>query len=135
QTKINQLRAESTGVDIYQESLDILNDVEKLLVETLEKAEVRSFNELSRLINSTLSKYVRQDSNAKIDKNTFNIRLIDNQERSVAMSDGQQLLLSLTFISSLIQLAASRKSAQGEILTPGVIAPFVIDAPFGVLDN
>lgn len=135
QTKINQLRAESTGVDIYQESLDILNDVEKLLVETLEKAEVSSFNELSRLINSTLSKYVRQDFTAKIDKDTFNIRLIDNQDRSVAMSDGQQLLLSLTFISSLIQLAASRKSAQGEILTPGVIAPFVIDAPFGVLDN
>lgn len=51
------------------------------------------------------------------------------------MSDGQQLLLSLTFISSLIELAASRKNAQGEILTPGVIAPFVIDAPFGVLDN
>src|SRR5690606_1668402 len=24
---------------------------------------------------------------------------------------------------------------KGEILTPGAIAPFVIDAPFGVLDN
>ena len=135
QHKINQLRAESTGIDIYQESLDILYDVENLLIDTLKKAEVSSFNELSRLINITLNKYVRQDFTARIDKNTFNISLIDNQERSVAMSDGQQLLLSLTFISSLIQLAAARKNAQGQILAPGVIAPFVIDAPFGVLDN
>lgn len=135
QSRINQLRAESTGIDIYQESLDILEEVETLLENTLANAEKSSFSELSRLINNTLDKYVRQDFKAKIDKNSFNIRLIDNQERSVAMSDGQQLLLSLTFISSLIELAASRKNAQGEILTPGVIAPFVIDAPFGVLDN
>lgn len=135
QSRINQLRAESTGIDIYQESLDILSEVEGLLQDTLANAEKSSFSELSRLINQTLDKYVRQDFKAKIDKDSFNIRLIDNQQRSVAMSDGQQLLLSLTFISSLIELAASRKNAQGEILTPGVIAPFVIDAPFGVLDN
>ena len=135
QSKINQLQAQSTGIDIYQESLDILNEVESLLISTLQKAEESSFNELSKLINDTLDLYVRQDFKAKIDKETFNIRLIDNQNRNVAMSDGQQLLLSLTFISSLIQLAATRKNAQGEILTPGVIAPFVIDAPFGVLDN
>lgn len=135
QSEINQLQAQSTGIDIYQESLDILSEVESLLINTLQKAEESSFNELSKLINDTLDLYVRQDFKAKIDKETFNIRLIDNQNRSVAMSDGQQLLLSLTFISSLIQLAATRKNAQGEILTPGVIAPFVIDAPFGVLDN
>ena len=44
-------------------------------------------------------------------------------------------MLSLTFISCLIELAAHRKGASGEILTPGAIAPFIIDAPFGVLDN
>ena len=41
----------------------------------------------------------------------------------------------MTFISSLIELARERKNASGEILTPGAIAPFIIDAPFGVLDN
>ncbi len=66
---------------------------------------------------------------------SYDIRLIDRDKLKVAESDGQQLLLSLTFISCLIELAAQRKGASGEILTPGAIAPFVIDAPFGVLDN
>ncbi len=135
QNRINQLIAQSTGMNIYQESLEILTAVEELLVTTLQTAEESSFKDLSALINKTLDKYVRQAFSARIDKNTFNIRLIDKQDRQVAESDGQQLLLSLTFISSLIELAARRKDAKGEILTPGVIAPFVIDAPFGVLDN
>jgi len=135
QNRINQLIAQSTGINIYQESLEILSEVESLLINTLKTAEENSFKDLSELINKTLDKYARQAFNANIDRNTFNIRLIDKQNRPVAESDGQQLLLSLTFISSLIELAARRKDAQGEILTPGVIAPFIIDAPFGVLDN
>ena len=43
--------------------------------------------------------------------------------------------MGLTFISALIELSKKRKNASGQILTPGAIAPFVIDAPFGVLDN
>jgi DNA sulfur modification protein DndD len=68
-------------------------------------------------------------------KGSYDIRLYDRNNVQVAESDGQGLLLSLTFISSLIELARERKNASGEILTPGAIAPFIIDAPFGVLDN
>ena len=93
------------------------------------------FRDLSSRINKLLEKYVTQDYRASVNKNTYDIRLLDRDGRKVAESDGQQLLLSLTFISCLIELAAQRKGASGQILTPGAIAPFVIDAPFGVLDN
>ena len=67
--------------------------------------------------------------------NDFDIILFDRKNNKVPKSDGQSLLLSLTFISSLIHLAKDRLGASGDILIPGTSAPFVIDAPFGVLDN
>ena len=32
-------------------------------------------------------------------------------------------------------MARERKNSKGYVLTPGAVAPFVVDAPFGVLDN
>jgi len=61
--------------------------------------------------------------------------LIDRHSTIVGHSDGQSLLLSLTFISALISIAKDRAGSKGYILQPGAIAPFVIDAPFGVLDT
>lgn len=133
--KINQLSALSKGLESLQESITIIENVENLLSDTLARAEKSALSILPSMINEVLSKYVRQDYHAKLSKSTFNIQLIDRAERVVAESDGQQLLLSLTFISSLIKFASQRKKAQGEILMPGAVAPFVIDAPFGVLDN
>lgn len=132
---INKLLAQSTGLEDYRQSIDILEQVESLLNSTLEKAEQSALQRLPMMINETLEKYVRQDYRARLRKDSFNIELIDKENRVVAESDGQQLLLSLTFISSLIRLACERKNAQGEILMPGATAPFIIDAPFGVLDN
>lgn len=133
--EIDRLSAQTVGLKEYQESIVILEQVENLLIHTLENAEQSALKRLPMMINETLSKYVRQDYKARLRKDTFNIELIDKENRIVAESDGQQLLLSLTFISSLIRLARERKNAQGEILMPGATAPFIIDAPFGVLDN
>ncbi|WP_049237802.1 AAA family ATPase [Moraxella canis] len=133
--KINQLTAQTTGLETYQQSIAILEEVEKLLDTTLKEAEKSALLRLPMMINDTLGKYVRQDYKARLRKDNFNIELIDKQNRVVAESDGQQLLLSLTFIAALIRFARERKNAQGEILMPGATAPFIIDAPFGVLDN
>ena len=133
--KLKHLNSLSDGVKTYQELVDIIRQVEILLEKTLKESEESVFRDLSSRINRLLEKYVTQDYKASVDKNTYDIRLLDRYGRKVAESDGQQLLLSLTFISCLIELAAHRKGASGEILTPGAIAPFIIDAPFGVLDN
>lgn len=133
--EINRLSAQTAGIEEYQQSITILEKVEELLNTTLANAEHITLQRLPMMINETLAKYVRQDYRARLKKDSFNIELIDKENRVVAESDGQQLLLSLTFISSLIRLARERKNAKGEILMPGATAPFIIDAPFGVLDN
>lgn len=135
QNQIKQKQSLSKDLIIYQDSLEIINKVENLISNTLVTAEQSMASELPSMINNLLAKYVREDYKAAVNKNTYEIRLIDREGRKVAESDGQQLLLSLTFISCLIEFASKRKNASGEILTPGAIAPFIIDAPFGVLDN
>lgn len=133
--EIKKLSAQAAGLESYQQSIAILEQIEELLNSTLENTEKSTLQILPKMINETLEKYVRQDYRARLRKDSFNIELIDKENRIVAESDGQQLLLSLTFISSLICLARRRKNAKGEILMPGATAPFIIDAPFGVLDN
>lgn len=134
-SEILRLRSSSSEVNKYRELEDIAQKVQSTIETTLASTQKNVELKIMEKVNSFLGQFVRQDYRAKMDKNSFDIRLFDRNDLQVAESDGQGLLLSLTFISSLIELARERKNASGEILTPGAIAPFIIDAPFGVLDN
>lgn len=133
--EILRLKSSSSEVNKYRELEDIAQKVQSTIESTLASTQKNVELKIMEKVNSFLGQFVRQDYRAKMDKNSFDIRLFDRNDVQVAESDGQGLLLSLTFISSLIELARERKNASGEILTPGAIAPFIIDAPFGVLDN
>ncbi|MFY0657276.1 MAG: AAA family ATPase [Neptunomonas phycophila] len=133
--EILRLKSSSSEVNKYRELEDIAQKIQSTIESTLVSTQKNVELNIIGKVNSFLRKFVRQDYHAKMDKDSFDIRLFDRNDQKVAESDGQGLLLSLTFISSLISLARDRKNASGEILTPGAIAPFIIDAPFGVLDN
>lgn len=135
QKEILRLSSSSSEVNKYRELESIASKVQTTIEETLQLTQKDVELRIMEKVNTFLEKFVRQDFKARMDKESFDIRLYDRNNVQVAESDGQGLLLSLTFISSLIELARERKKASGEILTPGAIAPFIIDAPFGVLDN
>ncbi len=133
--ELNRLDTFSTEMQKYKELVDYSEKVEKVLQSTLSESEKDVELRIIEKVNKYLQKFVRQDYKAKLNPATFDIRLVDKNDHIVPESDGQALLLSLTFIASLIELSRERKNAQGQILTPGAIAPFVVDAPFGDLDN
>ncbi len=133
--EVLRLKSSSAEVNKYRELEEIAQKIQKMIEDTLKSTQENVELRIMEKVNSFLSQFVRQDYKAKMNKGTYDIRLYDRNNVQVAESDGQGLLLSLTFISSLIELARERKNASGEILTPGAIAPFIIDAPFGVLDN
>ncbi len=133
--EINRLDAYSSEMIKYKDLATFAEQVETLIETTLQSAEKDVEKRIIEKVNKYLKMFVRQDYTAKLNPHTFEIRLIDSSGHIVAESDGQALLLSLTFISSLIELSRERKNARGQILTPGAIAPFVVDAPFGDLDN
>lgn len=132
--KEKSMRSSQPEVQKYRRYISFINDIESELLAVLEESEASAVSILNAKINEFFDLYVRQDYKASITSD-FEITMVDRNRQVVAKSDGQALLMSLTFISSLIALAKARLNASGEILTPGAIAPFVIDAPFGVLDN
>ena len=129
-----RLGARTPEISKIKNTILFVEELEKKLREKLKSAESGSKLLLMEKINHFLELYVRQDFKAKMTED-YEIILFDRGGNKVPKSDGQSLLLSLTFISSLIYIAKERVNASGEILQPGAIAPFVIDAPFGVLDN
>jgi DNA sulfur modification protein DndD len=133
--ELNRLDTFSLEMQKYKKLVDYSEKVEGVLKTTLANSEKDVELRIIEKVNKYLSQFVRQDYKAKLNPATFDIRLVDKNNLIVPESDGQALLLSLTFIASLIELSRERKSAQGQILTPGAIAPFVVDAPFGDLDN
>jgi DNA sulfur modification protein DndD len=132
--KISRLGARTPEISLLNKRIAFAELLESKLTKLLKDTESNSRNILMTKINDFLKKYVRQDYLASLSE-SYDIVLYDNKRNKVATSDGQALLLSLTFISALISIAKERLSAKGEVLQPGATAPFVIDAPFGVLDN
>ena len=133
--ELNRLDTFSLEMQKYKELVDYCEKVENVLKSTLSASEKDVELRIIEKVNKYLEQFVRQDYKAKLNPATFDIRLVDKNNHIVPESDGQALLLNLTFIASLIELSRERKNAQGQILTPGAIAPFVVDAPFGDLDN
>jgi DNA sulfur modification protein DndD len=56
--------------------------------------------------------------------------------RTVPRSSGENQLLSLAFIAALIKFCRDRSLAKNDpLLLPGIVAPLVLDSPFGQLDS
>ncbi|MGR8998239.1 MAG: AAA family ATPase [Gammaproteobacteria bacterium] len=86
-------------------------------------------------VNKTLDKFSRHDFKIKVSEKDFRIFLKDKNDNDVGQGDGLNLLLNLTITASLISFAAKRKKVRDPILNSATVAPLVIDAPFGVLDQ
>ncbi|HHE0527708.1 TPA: AAA family ATPase [Vibrio parahaemolyticus] len=89
---------------------------------------------IAKDVNEILSTFSRKDYSVRV-SDTFNFELVREDGNIVAKSKGEKLLLNLAFVSALINMAEQRSKADGKFLQPGTVAPFIIDAPFGELDE
>ena len=121
--------------------LHSLNNYKKMIQEMIQRCEDKldEYESSSKAIiaaqvNEILTKFSRKDYQVKLTEN-YEFFLVREDGKKVAKSKGENLLLNLSFISALIKHAADRESASGKFLISGTTAPFVIDAPFGELDE
>ncbi|WP_428100517.1 AAA family ATPase [Candidatus Rariloculus sp.] len=85
-------------------------------------------------VNEFLKQFSRKHYEVRVSE-SFEFFLARTDGMVVAKSQGEKLLLNLAFVSALIQHARLRQNATGRFLVRGTVAPFVIDAPFGELDE
>lgn len=112
----------------------LLEDAAKFLEVLLKGYEEDARKTIEKQVNSVLAKVAHRDYKCKLNSD-FSIELTYADGRSTPKSGGENQLLSLVFIASLVKFAASRANSNDFILKPGTIAPLVLDAPFGQLDT
>ena len=100
----------------------------------LNETEKESKLLIAKDVNDMLNTFSRKDFSVKV-TDSFSFELVSSDGDVVAKSKGERLLLNLSFVSALIKMAAQRSKASGKFLQPGTVAPFIIDAPFGELDE
>lgn len=130
---LKRLKSTNNNAEEYKNIITFIKNIAKKLGDAINEAESSAKPRIREKINEFLSQYASKGFTVGIDDN-FNISLYDSGEKVQQKSDGEERLLSLTFISSLIYFSKIRKGASGSILTPGAVAPFILDAPFGDLD-
>ncbi len=112
----------------------LLEDAAKFLEVLLKGYEEDARKTIEKQVNSVLEKVAHRDYKCKLNAD-FSIELTYADGRSTPKSGGENQLLSLVFIASLVKFAASRANDNEFILKPGTIAPLVLDAPLGQLDT
>jgi DNA sulfur modification protein DndD len=112
----------------------LIEDGMKFLGVFLKGYEEEARKTIEKQVNSILEQVAHRDYKCKLNPD-FSIELTFADGRSTPKSGGENQLLSLVFIASLVKFAASRANKDDLILKPGTIAPLVLDAPFGQLDT
>lgn len=106
----------------------------ELLSGLLKQYEEQARKTIQDEINDILKQVAHRDYQCRLKPN-FSIELTFSDGRLTPKSGGENQLLSLVFIASLVKYAASRIDDDDLILKPGTVAPLVLDAPFGQLDT
>jgi DNA sulfur modification protein DndD len=113
---------------------DVLTEMIDRCRRRLDAFEDSARSSMAGSVNSILENFSRKDYSIKVSKD-FDFELCDKNGDLVRKSKGENLLLNLAFVSGLIDQAQKRVNASGDFLISGATAPFVIDAPFGELDE
>jgi DNA sulfur modification protein DndD len=104
-----------------------------LLTSMLREYEKTARGTLQSEVNGILEKIAHKDYTCRLNPD-FRLELILSN-RVNPKSGGENQLLSLVFVASLIRFAASRIDDNDLLLKPGTVAPLILDAPLGQLDE
>ncbi len=132
--KRDKILATNTAAQGLTRKKSLLDATIQKLSSELELYRVHSRESLVQKVDEILRKAARRDYYVKID-DQFNLDMFYGAtHRTVSKSSGENQLLSLAFISSLIDFASHRKEDTSHLLKPGTTAPLLLDSPFGQLD-
>jgi DNA sulfur modification protein DndD len=115
-----------TKRDLARRSMSILKH---LLGEHEEEAR----KAIAQEVNKILAVTARREYYFRLDEG-FEMNLYYQTGKPVPKGSGENQLMSLAFIASLVDFSRKRARQSDGVLIPGTIAPLVLDSPFGQLD-
>lgn len=114
-------------VDLAEKSADLLNEL-------LRRYEGDARAWIQDQVNRILERVAHKDFTCQFGS-SFSLELLLANGEPAPKSGGENQLLSLMFIAALVKFAKSRINSNEFLLKPGTVAPLVLDAPLGQLDQ
>lgn len=112
-----------------------IGQLNEFLEKHLEKVESSVRLHIIQRVNDMMTSFSRHSYSIRIRREDFSIQLVDNESNLVGQGDGLNLLLNLSITAALVEFVRSNQAVRDPLLASATVAPLVIDAPFGVLDN
>ena len=109
---------------------DITNNIEEILHDELRQTRKIIESKMNQLLQMQ-----RKEEVVKIDEQ-FEIRVLDAiTKRGNIKTGGKNVLLSLVYVSALLDFCKEREKDQKKYLINGTAAPLILDSPFSVVDD
>ena len=133
-SRLREVAARTKDARVLLMKQSLVGRAHEILTDLLEHYEKDARQRITELINEILANSARREYSFRF-TDGFHMDLFFPDDRPVPRSGGENQLMSLCFIASLVMFSVERAGGgASELLTPGTIAPLMLDSPFGQLD-
>lgn len=136
--EIEKVQSKSQKEDLARQKLEFAEACKSLVDNLHEALAEETRHHLSTKVNETFQSILRKDFYAEIDRD-YTLRIFKDvpgvgKQPVSEKSTGENQVISLSFIASLVNLAKERNKAKTTFFKGGVY-PLIMDSPFGALDR
>jgi DNA sulfur modification protein DndD len=120
--------------DVVRREIDKIKRLSDYITKTLKEQEIRALKVLQIELDRVLRKFLTKHYKARINPKTYEVEMLDTQDRQVGRSTGEAQVLKFAFVTTVVALAGRKTQEKIDFLAEPTVAPLVLDAPFSALD-
>lgn len=135
QRRLKQLTPNNDLLNDLALQQQFLESLRSYLLKHLQSTEEKIRLHIVSKVNMMMKSFSRHSYEIRATPGDFSIQLVTSDGKSVGQGDGLNLLLNLSITAALIEFVRENQKVKDPLLASATVAPLVIDAPFGVLDD
>lgn len=141
--KIPELRMELENILAQQvQTANLRTERQKVaklrafVLEQFQRQESEVLDAFNREISGVLEVYLTKRFTAKVDSDTYAVKVYDSNGKIASLSTGESNVLKFAVVAAIVGMAAKRtRISQVDWISQPIIAPLIFDAPFSVVDK
>lgn len=115
--------------------IDFVNNMVNFLDHNIEKKKKNIHDKLTEQVNLIFSSVSHKNTKEVVIDEDYSYKIRDKVTQHEALSEGEAIITSLSFIASIIKIAKDLEEQKKSEVGQGVEYPLVLDAPFAKLDS
>ena len=136
--KIPELRIEQDNILAQQKQTASLraerqkvNKLKNYVAAQFQRQETEVLEALNKEISGVLETYLTKNFTAKVDPDTYAVKVYDSDGKIASLSTGESNVLKFAVIAAIVGMAGKRTTiSQVDWISEPIIAPLIFDAPF-----